>query len=156
MRVQSTIYTCGKTREGEQLEKEPDTGSRAEFVKRSIKRLQDEAQITLSELRTFLQLEVVATPEAVLSRDPYHAASHSLPVDVMAFTFQWLFRVSPDEQAQAVLEKVFVWICSKGWEQAAIEEDKRVIRREGVDMVESGGLIRIPGIDTEFREIFEK
>lgn len=159
------FYKCGhralpstpvaRHTQGERPEKEPDPRSRVECVKRNIKRLHDEAQITVSELRTFLQLEVVATPEVVLNREPYYRAAYILPVNVMAIVLQMLFGACPDEPAEAVVEKVFVWLCGKGWEQAVIEKDKRLIRREGVGMSEFGGLGRISGIDTEFRQIFE-
>ena len=158
------FYKCGykapsipaaRHAQGEQPKNEPDAGSRAECVKRNIKRLQDEAQITSPELQTFLQLEVVATPEVVTNQDPSYRAVHFLQVDIMAIVLQLLFRACPDEPAKAVLEKVFVWICGKDWEQAIIDKDMRAIRREGVGRVKSEGLGRIPGIDTEFREIFE-
>lgn len=158
------FYKCGyrapsipaaRQAQGWQPKNEPDAGSRAECVKRNIRRLQDEAQITFSELQTFLQLEVVATPDVVPNHDLYYRTVQFLPVDVMAIVLQMLFKACRDEPAKAVLEKVFVWLCGKDWEQAIVEKDMRVIRREGVDVVEREGLERIPGIDTEFREFFE-
>lgn len=153
-RETSTI--AAETAQKEHPEKQFSTGSRSECVQRSIKRLHDEAEIALPELREFLRWELIATPKAFRSQNPYRNAFLSIHVDLLAKIFKLLFRASPNERAEAVCRKVFVWLCGKSWEQAITDEDKRFIKQEGVDMVKSGVLKSMQGIDTLFRELFEE
>jgi hypothetical protein len=145
--------TAAEDREWERMKKERGTGTRAQCVMRNTRRLRDEAEISTAELKEFLQLKVVAKPESILSRDNQNEAAHTLPVEIMAYHLQRLFRAIPDGKAEAVLEKVFMWICGKSWEEAIVWQDSRVISREGLEGPR--GMERVPGKETEFSGFFQ-
>jgi hypothetical protein len=136
----------------EKLKKERGTGTRSECVWRNIKRLRDEAKITLSDLKEFLQLKNVVKSEGTLSRDE---AAHSLTVGMMAYNLQRAFRADPNEKAEAVLEKVFIWLCGRNWEDAINGEDTRLITREGVGAVRSSLWKTVDEKNSEFNEFFK-
>lgn len=133
----------------DRLKKERGGGTRVQCIKNSTKKLKEEAKITWPELQEFLQLPVVAKPDSVFARSSQNQAAHSLPVCIMALHLQRLFRAQPDAKAEKVLEKIFVWLCSVGWEEAIVKEDGRIIRVEGVGQA-VGGLGRVPFADGEF------
>lgn len=158
------FYKCGyrlpfttpaENRAWERKKRERGAGTRSECVVSSTKRLKDEAHISLSELQNFLQLKAVVNPESIFQRDNQNEAAHSLPVAIMAFRLQRLFRARPDEKAAEVLEKIFVWLCQKGWEEAIVEEDMRVIKREGVIKEDPCGLERVTLKDSEFSAFYD-
>jgi hypothetical protein len=144
--------TTEENEQWEKLKKERGTGTRSQCVWRNTKRLRDEAKITLSDLKEFLQLKNVVKSEGTLSRDE---AAHSLTVGMMAYNLQRAFRADPNEKAEAVLEKVFIWLCGKNWEDAINGEDSRLIIREGVGAVRSSLWKTVDNKNSEFNEFFQ-
>lgn len=66
-----------------------------------------------------------------------------------------MFRANPDQKAEAVLKKIFMWLCEKGWEETIIVQDNRVIRREGMANDGFRGMERVSEKESEFSQFFE-
>lgn len=108
------------------------------------------ARITAPELRAFLG---TVNPDSILRRDDQNQVAHFLIVGMMAYHLQRCFRADPDGFTERVLQKVFVWLCSKNWEMAIEERDERVISHEGVGEVKPSTWEWVDGEESEFLEI---
>lgn len=103
-----------------------------------------------------MRLKIIDEPETMLSRDAQNEAAHCLTVGLMAYQLQRAFRADPDQTSEAIIEKIFEWLCGKSIGTALKEKDTRLMTREGVGSVRSGLWEQGTGKRTEFDDVRQK
>ena len=103
---------------------------KVQCVHRNIKKLENEAQISLEDLPHFIRLSMVAQSMPGLLRDVEYPPT--LTVGSMASHLHHAFRAYLDPNEERVIEKIFFWICGKSIQTARHAGDDRFITANGV------------------------
>lgn len=92
------LATETENQEWRQLPQDRGNGTRVQCVFHNADRLRNEADLSMSELRIFMNMKVAVNPERMLLRSEQNKAAHSLSVGLMAYQLQRVFRASPDSE----------------------------------------------------------
>lgn len=101
------LATETKNQEWGQLPQDRGNGTREQCVFHNADRLRNEVDLSMSELRTFMNMKVAVNPESMLLRSEQNKTAPSLPVGLMAYQLQRVFKANLDSNEKTVLRKIF-------------------------------------------------